>query len=749
MNRPLHSQYEQLTDLPRDLSPAQPLASCELPVEFPSYHRPDDPAIRLSAGASQSTRSPQSSLRAYRRNFTIACTVFTLGSMMILFSSSGRNEWIAPGPLSSHHAPLTASEKGDRCAACHAAANVSLASWIGSFFSAQKNQGLSQSELCMKCHERSITSQFAMHPHNVSPGELIAVSQRLSSASQTSPGSSWLPSVASDHEIACSTCHQEHHGGDQLTTLTDAQCQTCHSQKFTSFELGHPEFTNYPQQRRSRIAFDHASHFGKHFHEKGKAFDCALCHLDDDYRNVKRLAPFEQSCAQCHSEQILDSVSAGFVLLSLPMLDMQAIEHAGLNVGSWPLTATGDFDGAIPPLMRVLLLADSEAKEILLARGSHFEFFDLDAENHNDVRDAVILTWAIKRLIDGLSVNGPQELSRRFEQVLGVTVSNGELSRLISTLDHSVFFLMQHSWLPNLRSELNSSRSPIQEGQTSEVLSHHPKAFSASHPRRRSGVDDDLLAVNPLAELMKGLAERSPSSQAAEEVRPHETVDRLASPEKEMWSEPENSATKTQSEGFSSGSDKLPGQSEPTMGTSDEPNLALFDPLNRPSGWYRNDTMLQISYRATGHADPCLKAWIDFAARIPDLSKRAELEPVLTQILSAQGVGRCQSCHTIDQVSENQLGVNWTAHYRNPAVRGFTKFSHASHLVHSDLKDCSKCHELNSQRTNAHSFVSFDASEVESNFRPLVKKDCLQCHQPGRTNSSCMQCHHYHVDRSR
>ena len=40
--------------------------------------------------------------------------------------------------------------------------------------------------------------------------------------------------------------------------------------KFDSFDGHHPEFENYPFKRRTRIIYDHAGHFGKHFPEVAK-----------------------------------------------------------------------------------------------------------------------------------------------------------------------------------------------------------------------------------------------------------------------------------------------------------------------------------------------------------------------------------------------------------------------------------------------------------------------------------------------
>ncbi len=721
------------------------------------YHRPNDAEIAVPMGLDEVALVARPSLRTHRRNFTIACTVFSIGFLTIMLGSPWHKEFIAPGPLSSHHAPLAAHESGDRCAACHAAANGSMASWIASFFTSAKSKPISQSELCMKCHKDSFSNSFALNPHNIDPEEL-AEKTRQTGGQKRLASFVFSPPVNQHNEIACAACHREHHGGLELSRLTDAQCQSCHGNQFHSFEHGHPEFTNYPQQRRSRIAFDHASHFGRHFPEKGKAFDCAQCHIDDNYQNVKRMASFEQSCADCHNSQILDSTSQGLALISLPMLDMQAIETAGLNVGNWPRTATGDFDGPIPPLMRVMLMADAEAAEILSARGPKFEFFDLDAAERNDVVDAVRLAWSIKRLLGDLSDNGPLAMQRRLEKVLGIEISKGELSRVITTLDSSVFKTTATAWLPNLEHELrelekhNASISDVDVWQALEVAVSlrdtefaslgearlHDDTFSPADRPSNAGLekrldrndgrtsapailasarstppepDDDLLAVNPLAELMKNRSDQPPVPLVK---LPTEPLDELA---------------------------PAPDNKPPTIRLSEE----LFDELNRPSGWYRDDRTLQISYRPSGHADPCLKSWIDLVSRIKSANVRPETEQLFETTLAASGIGLCQTCHTVDQQSDQTFLVNWLAEYRDPARRSFTKFSHAPHLIQTELRDCSSCHELDSQRSNTHTFQGFDPNEFISNFRPIVKADCITCHQQGRTNSSCTQCHDYHV----
>ena len=65
-------------------------------------------------------------------------------------------------------------------------------------------------------------------------------------------------------DLACAACHTEHQGRDfDLKRMGDQQCQACHQAQFASFASGHPEFTGYPYVRRTRMQFDHVSHWQK------------------------------------------------------------------------------------------------------------------------------------------------------------------------------------------------------------------------------------------------------------------------------------------------------------------------------------------------------------------------------------------------------------------------------------------------------------------------------------------------------
>ncbi|MEM7455152.1 MAG: hypothetical protein AAF456_12455 [Planctomycetota bacterium] len=468
-----------------------------------SYERPNEKWTETVLVASEDgaeVTTTQRSLRNKRAVFTLAVTSFIVGTTLILFNSPYRNEFLAPGPLCSSHAQILAGQGADRCAACHGAGDKSFAQWFSDAISGGRSIGACQSDLCMECHKNSLNADYALVAHNVDPAvlaEMTAEKQRSGQFSLASYANVPGPPVNPLGELACSTCHREHHGSESLSALTDAQCQICHSDQIHSFEKDHPEFTSTPFNRRSRIAFDHTTHGLKHFAQSGMEFDCAQCHIDDERYDTKVLAPFEQSCAMCHEDEIIDSTSRDtLAMISLPMLDLDAISDAGGDIGQWPEMATGDFDGPLPGIMRLLLTADDEAAAILATLDRNFEFGDVDPYETDQVLQACDLVWSIKRLMHELSVEGSEAIKRRLEIVLERSISDDELVALTDGLEAPVFQEATRRWLPELTTEL-AVRTP---GLQQYSLSQFGDGEVLFHYRPRSS--EDTLAENPLKELM-------------------------------------------------------------------------------------------------------------------------------------------------------------------------------------------------------------------------------------------------------
>ena len=274
--------------------------------------------------------SPIRSLRSRRGRFVIGCFAATLGGLCLMLSASSRNEFLAPGELSVHHAQLLErADNTDRCASCHAAGSETIGEWVTWTFSEVESRS-TQTTLCLKCHDKQFSRQWATSAHNVDPADLI--DEAGTGHRRRDP----------HQPLACSTCHQEHHGTDHdLTWMSDKTCQACHQEQYTSFATDHPEFDKWPMARRTRIAFDHVSHEMKHFPEENETYSCSSCHQPDTTGEFQKTLAYDQACAKCHDQDIKTSWENGIALITLPMIDMESLQKAGHSVGQWPVESTG------------------------------------------------------------------------------------------------------------------------------------------------------------------------------------------------------------------------------------------------------------------------------------------------------------------------------------------------------------------------------------------------------------------------
>lgn len=674
------------------------------------YHRPHDPTIEVPTGSAKpwpmkedgtwdtSEEEPTAtkpSLRRRRAVLTWSVIAFTIGSLMIVLSSPYSNEFLAPGPLHSSHAQLLAGQ-GDRCAACHTGASTSAFGWVAHAFSGASGEQ-TQSQLCLECHKTTINEAYALNPHNVAPAELAKKSpfQNASFVSNFK-----TPPVSGNNELACSVCHREHKGAQDLKAMTDSQCQTCHQSDYHSFESDHAEFTNWPEASRQNIAFDHSTHALKHFPGSKTEFNCNQCHIDDAWQNAKIQAPFEQACASCHEKKIVDSGMDGFALLSLPMLDMKAIERLRFNVGGWPLAATGDFDGPIPAAMRALLMADRDAGKILVSKPDSFEFADFDPGNADDVRDAVTIAWSIKRLFHELSRKGSSGIKRRLELVFGRVITSDEIDGILVGMDDRSFAAASRRWFPKLKRDIESKYGDVNDPGLVDMVAEPGWLWKIR--------SQDSLAKNPLANDVLLPAAEQPQSV---KVQPADNT-RAANP-----------------------------TPQPT------PNvLILADENAKPrTGWIRDDRTLRIFYRPTGHHDAFLKNWIDTVLATENVESRTATSGLFHALTEVSSIGNCRYCHTLKRDADQSLVMNWKANRRDGSVGQFTSFSHRPHLVQPVLQDCSHCHKMDSSVSNKESFASVDRLDFRSNFHPIEKATCSTCHQKGLTENSCTTCHNYHV----
>ncbi len=234
---------------------------------------------------------PRLTLRARRGRITWQLCAFV--SLLIAggfhFGRGAKSKPLAvdPGPLSAKHANFT-TEQG--CAACHPAHGAGLGRWVKAAFS-----HTDMNAQCSTCHK---FGGFAHQPHN----EIFDTNPRA-------------------RETDCRQCHTEHQGANaNLTTITDAQCHTCHTVQFKRFDKGHSAFAvDFPHSARPGIRFNHAKHLLEYFKQPEHAVraqqTCTECHAASPGERNIRTAGFDAACARCHEEQIPQTE---LVLLRLP-----------------------------------------------------------------------------------------------------------------------------------------------------------------------------------------------------------------------------------------------------------------------------------------------------------------------------------------------------------------------------------------------------------------------------------------------
>ena len=138
----------------------------------------------------------------------------------------------------------------------------------------------------------------------------------------------------------------------------------------------------------------------------------STCHVEDATGKVQLTASYEATCAACHDEKISTSVARGVPMLALPTLDVAALQAAGFDIGAWPKGATGDFDGRLPPVMKLLLAADPAAAQAMAKLGADFDFQDVNPKDRQQLEACAALATAIKKLMRGIGGVGGRDDSR-------------------------------------------------------------------------------------------------------------------------------------------------------------------------------------------------------------------------------------------------------------------------------------------------------------------------------------------------
>ncbi len=363
-----------------------------------------DPEQRASCPHQDTPCQPVRSVRSKRRLATELTVAAALGICLVIVGGSsgefsdtavGMSAVVSPGPLTAHHATMNQG-----CSACHSAAMQSPVELLSFAFGGSGS--IDQSHKCLNCHREF--GSHALHPHSLNPDRLLAATDtgaRQHTRQQLL--SRWLTSYETDQsgQLACATCHHEHQGATfDLTAMTNATCQSCHSSTFHSFADGHPDF---PERSRANLQFDHVTHLTRHFQNferlmpEGKArMQCADCHTPDSDGSIMKLASFDEMCASCHAPQIRD------------------------------------FDA--PPSVRLHKLVFMADDRISADHGPVSPFMELMLGDPAEDPDA------IDRLVDGLANDREEAVRRQLHMVCDQSTDAALIEDCVQALEESHFF---------------------------------------------------------------------------------------------------------------------------------------------------------------------------------------------------------------------------------------------------------------------------------------------------------------------
>jgi hypothetical protein len=506
---------------------------------------------------------------------------------------------------------------------------------------------------------------------------------------------------------------------------------------------------------------------------------------------------FEQACAACHAENINRSTPVAF--FRVPGVDVTSLARAGLSVGQWPQ----DADDEITPFMNFLFASDPATQKAMdTFKGKDLR--DLRGATPEQLAAASKLAWAVKEFLYDFEDQGQTFLTKLLQQELPPGQTAIQLAALTGGIPRRAGLVSWHKEkiFPDLRREVSDYRrgvlppvpkvppapasppapAPTPSGKAKpppsdgDILGGDEPAKGqspSSKPAATPPPGDDILGGGEPAVPAPAPAKAGVSATPGDDILGGgAAVAPVPAPAKASAAAPPGddilgagdltaaSAPSSKSGAVASGRSRRRGRTSaaPTQNAAEEtppppPAPAtefVSDESWTATGWFRSADGFTLSYRPSGHADPFLVAWFNTATAVPSLGRG-----ILKTLATATGPGACAKCHTVDQIPNQGMRVNWLAARPEPNAHAFTKFSHTAHLSLMTEHGCQTCHVLNPASTYATFFQPADPSSpsdnrdpahfFQSNFVSLPKQQCSSCHTPRIAGDGCLLCHNYHT----
>ena len=368
------------------------------------------------------------------------------------------------------------------------------------------------------------------------------------------------------HGLYCATCHQEHQGVNfKLDKISNEQCRSCHVVKFDSFDGHHPQFENYPFKRRTRIIYDHAGHFGKHFPEVAKKdparripATCSTCHNSREDKRVMAVAPFEQTCTACHLDQIVgkERVSGpkGIAFLTLPGLDLQTLKKKKASIGEWPDASEAE----LTPFMKVMIGRNERGRALIKAVDS-LNLQDLSRASDDQIEAVTNLVWEVKGLFYALIKGRASDVLADLNIGGSAKLSASLVADLTASIPRDVVLSAQQQWLPNLAAEMANRPIAGLASPQAQSDARQANAKRGPQPVAREAPQSGRTAGEADAANAKPDSGNAPLSAERGRVAPTASrLDRSEASERPSGSDPRPAAPNSSSESTGSGAASKP-----------------------------------------------------------------------------------------------------------------------------------------------------------------------------------------------
>jgi hypothetical protein len=674
---------------------------------------------------------PTRSLGHLRRNITIAVAGLTLGLLVIALTGKYALDVIDPGTLSIAHSQI------DNCKSCHDSPSYPEGVW-GSLVlgNSSETNGVSK---CLDCHVYSTDVHGMANEHlaSVTRESRAEAPLAASSLSRVLKVASMFSDDGGSLAVGCGSCHSEHHGLRRSPTdVSNQQCSACHTAKFDSFHGGHPDFRSYPLKRPPTISFGHRSHIDKHFaadeaHESHSG-SCLSCHALDEAGEKIVLNRYENSCAQCHAEQIAGvgrATSAGITMFSLPGIDAESLIEKGRGIGNWPEYS----DEVLTPFMAALLIKDENSLKVIEAV-KNLDLLDLRDAEQDELDVVQDFAWLVKKFFFDLNGRGTGFAHRRLVENFGGGQDLGTYNAALAHLSPATVARLLTEWFPNIEREL----AGIKSGQQPSNLSDVAAEVDAMDLPRANGDTSEIQTTSDREEATFG---------ENDEITFGDDDTIIFDESGEISFEEDDTIDLDDEDGANLG-----GSSEAEFKQESPETVALAaqsgivdndEEWVATGGWYLEDFALK--YRPAAHADALITTWLQLAV----LSENDGIgQKIFAQLAQRDSPGACMKCHSAEVATDGGRAVNWTPH-RREITNGFTKFSHKAHVSSMGGDGCVRCHALADDTGSSVGSENLLPSNYLGDFSKLNIHTCLQCHTDDYAGNDCTQCHTYHAGEAK